>query len=265
MSSPRIYASPYPSTVIRSDESFWQFILRQLIDDTLPDKIILQEHERPEKVITYGDASTIAGFGAAGLRDVLGLTKGKTVLVIGKSSLDWLRVEFAALWAGITAAFGNPMATAHELVHYIDVIDPSVIFCDPGKVMSKVCRGLFPTPSSSGISNDYFFRNQVTPAELESVLLSHFLVTETGVCANWDSALETEVPIGYVNFSPAVVAGDRERALNEVMEYAKERVSRFKRLRGGLFYLETFLRNPTGKLLHRSLPARLETLRNSKL
>lgn len=34
--------------------------------------------------------------------------------------------------------FGNPIATAHELVHYIAVVDPAVIFCDPGNVMTKV-------------------------------------------------------------------------------------------------------------------------------
>ena len=104
MGTPRIYTSPYPSTAIRTDESFWQFILRLNIDDTLPDKAILQEHERPEKLLTYGSAPKVAGLGAAGLHDVLGLSKGDTILIVGKNSLDWLQVEFAALWAGIAAA-----------------------------------------------------------------------------------------------------------------------------------------------------------------
>ena len=39
-------------------------------------------------------------------------------------------------------SFGNPLATAHELVHYIDIVEPTVIFCDPGDVMSNVTKAL---------------------------------------------------------------------------------------------------------------------------
>lgn len=112
---------------------------------------------------------------------------------------------------------------------------------------------------------DNFHSNQVTPAELESVLLSHPQVTEAGVCAAWDQTQETEVPVGYVNFKPTVNANDREGLLKEVLAYVNERVSRHKRLRGGLFFLDTFPRNGTGKLLRRNLPARLEMTRKSKL
>jgi acyl-CoA synthetase (AMP-forming)/AMP-acid ligase II len=104
MSTQRIYDSPSPSTAIRCDESFWQFILRHNIDDTLPDKVILQEHERPGRSLTYGSAPAAAGLGAAALRNVSGLKSGDTIIIIGKNSLDWLEVEFAALWGGITAA-----------------------------------------------------------------------------------------------------------------------------------------------------------------
>ncbi len=86
-------------------------------------------------------------------------------------------------------------------------------------------------------------------------------MTEAGVCAKWDRSQETEVPVGYVNFQSTVAIADRERLLKEVLDYVNERVSRAKRLRGGLFYLETFPRNPTGKLLRRDLPARREMLK----
>ncbi len=85
-------------------------------------------------------------------------------------------------------------------------------------------------------------------------------MTEAGVCAAWDRSLETEVPVGYVNFQSTVAVDDRERLLTEVLDYVNERVSRAKRLRGGLFYLENFPRNATGKLLRRDLPARREML-----
>lgn len=104
MSEPRIYASPYPSTAIRTDESLWHFLQRHNIDDTLPDKIILQEHERPDRFMTYGSAPKLAGLGAAALSRVLGLKRGDTILVVGKNSMDYLQVEFSALWMGVTAA-----------------------------------------------------------------------------------------------------------------------------------------------------------------
>jgi long-subunit acyl-CoA synthetase (AMP-forming) len=104
MCATRIYTVKYPSTVIRCDESFWEFLLRLNIEDTLPDKVILQEHERPERFLTYDSATKEAGLGAAALRDVLGLSPGDTIMIIGKNSLDWLQVEFAALWSGVTAA-----------------------------------------------------------------------------------------------------------------------------------------------------------------
>ncbi|KJR88487.1 uncharacterized protein SPSK_08005 [Sporothrix schenckii 1099-18] len=107
--------------------------------------------------------------------------------------------------------------------------------------------------------------NQVTPAELENVLHSHPLVTEAGVCGAWDAVQETEVPVGYVNFKPTVSVADRPRVLQDVLAFANSKVARTKKLRGGLFYLETFPRNATGKLMRRSLPARLQATRNAKL
>ena len=76
---------------------------------------------------------------------------------------------------------------------------------------------------------------------------------------------ETEVPVGYDNFRSTVGAADRDRLLKEVSGYLNERISKPKKLRGGLFYLETFPRKPTGKLMCRNLPARLEITRKSKL
>lgn len=104
MSTPRIYPSPYAPALFRRNESFWQFMLRLNVDDTAPDKVIFQEHERPEKLFTYGSAPQQAGLGADALRDVLGLRRGDTILVVGKNTLDYLHIEFSALWAGITAA-----------------------------------------------------------------------------------------------------------------------------------------------------------------
>jgi len=109
------------------------------------------------------------------------------------------------------------------------------------------------------------YRNQVSPAELENVLLSHPLVREAGVCAKWDSVQETEVPVGYINLQASVKEADRAKVIKEIMDFVNGRVSKTKRLRGGLYYLQTFPRSSTGKLLRRALPARLEADRAARL
>lgn len=87
-------------------------------------------------------------------------------------------------------------------------------------------------------------------------MLSHPMVTEAGVCAVWSERDSTEIPVGYVNLKGE--EGNREQLLKEVLLFLNSQVSPYKKLRGGLFYLNGLPRNPTGKLLRRQLPARRE-------
>jgi long-subunit acyl-CoA synthetase (AMP-forming) len=100
-----IYNSTFAPSEVPHKESFWQCMLRVNVDDTPPDTVILQEHERPDKFFTYASAPRLAGLGADGLRSVLGLKRGDTVLVVGTNTLDYLHIEFSALWGGIAAAY----------------------------------------------------------------------------------------------------------------------------------------------------------------
>ncbi|OIW22662.1 luciferin 4-monooxygenase [Coniochaeta ligniaria NRRL 30616] len=451
MPTPRIYTAKYPSTVIRCDESFWGFLLRLNIDDTLPDKVILQEHERPERFLTYSSTAKEVGLGAAALRDVLGLSPANQPSAPPLDLSQGDNRRFPAVICFSSGTSGLPKAAVishHNLIAYLLVAratDPTManseqreVFYAPlghiyGVFMSSLplfsggyvrlmrdyslhkyiraatevkattlrvvpptvvamvkdpfvrqqdltsvrtisCAGavlaqdiisevrnmmdkvevvqgygmtegsittlkrfaarrklgsvgrlsanvqvrivddeledvpegtpgeiMFSSPTIfMGYKNnedanaeafpfkDGWMRtgdvgrldsdgylwltdrkkdlikykgNQVSPAELESVLLSHPQVTEAGVCATWDRSQETEVPVGYVNFQSTVAVADHERLLKEVHDYVNERVSRAKRLRGGVFYLETFPRNHSGKLLRKDLPARRGILR----
>jgi acyl-coenzyme A synthetase/AMP-(fatty) acid ligase len=110
-----------------------------------------------------------------------------------------------------------------------------------------------------------FKGNQVPPAEIEAVLLSHPLVTDAGVCGVYDQQIEGEVPCGYVSLDPTVEEKDQKRVLEEVKAFVHERVARYKQLRGGLFFLAEMPKNSNGKLMRRELPAKKEELRRSKL
>jgi acyl-coenzyme A synthetase/AMP-(fatty) acid ligase len=107
--------------------------------------------------------------------------------------------------------------------------------------------------------------NQVPPAELEDVLLSHEAVNEAGVCGLFDERLETEVPVGYVNFTRPVPVGERDSLLADIRKFVDERVSPHKKLRGGLFFLDALPKNATGKLMRRELPAANRQQKTSKL
>lgn len=107
--------------------------------------------------------------------------------------------------------------------------------------------------------------NQVPPAEIEAVLLTHDKVIDAGVCGVYNAEMETEIPVGYVSLSSAVTKQEEGKLLDEIQAFVKERVSSYKQLRGGLFRLDDIPKGNTGKLLRRELPAKREELRRSKL
>jgi acyl-coenzyme A synthetase/AMP-(fatty) acid ligase len=107
--------------------------------------------------------------------------------------------------------------------------------------------------------------NQVPPAELEDVLLSHEAVSEAGVCGMFDARLETEVPVGYVNFTKPIPEKERQGLLDEIKKWANERMASHKKLRGGLFFLDPLPKNATGKLMRRDLPAAKQQQKPAKL
>ena len=106
---------------------------------------------------------------------------------------------------------------------------------------------------------------QVPPAELEDVLSSHPLVVEAAVTALWDASQETEVPVGYAVLRADVPKADRLRVLAEIHKWFSGRVAGYKKLRGGLHYIEALPKNATGKVVRNQLPARVAALRKTKL
>lgn len=106
-------------------------------------------------------------------------------------------------------------------------------------------------------------RNQVAPAELEDTLQSHEDVVEAGVTFTWDANQQTEIPIAYVVLKPTVAVADREKVLAVIHKWHDSRVSPYKKIRGGLHYIEALPKNATGKLVRAQLPARLEAVRQA--
>ncbi|KAI3332367.1 acetyl-CoA synthetase-like protein [Xylariaceae sp. AK1471] len=88
--------------------------------------------------------------------------------------------------------------------------------------------------------------NQVAPAELEAVLLSHPKILDAAVIGV--SGEGTEVPRAYV------VANQKEISGKEIVEwFSKQGLSRYKYLRGGVVFLDAIPKSPSGKILRKNL------------
>ncbi|GAC1624601.1 MAG: o-succinylbenzoate--CoA ligase [Ktedonobacteraceae bacterium] len=86
----------------------------------------------------------------------------------------------------------------------------------------------------------------VYPAEIEAVLLSHPDVVEAGVCGQAD-AQWGQVPIAFVRLRDGGMV-----SMKELMEFASQRLARYKQPHT-VYRVEQLPRNSSGKLLRREL------------
>jgi O-succinylbenzoic acid--CoA ligase len=87
----------------------------------------------------------------------------------------------------------------------------------------------------------------VYPAEIEAVLLSHPAVEEAGVIGQ-ASPQWGQVVVAFVKVRPGAKVDEAE-----LLEYCRERLARYKLPRRVIFATESLPRNATGKLLRRNL------------
>jgi len=92
--------------------------------------------------------------------------------------------------------------------------------------------------------------SQVSPAELESLLLSHPGVADAAVIGVPDD-IAGELPRAYVVKQPGQEVDEKV-----LVEFVKGQVSKAKQLRGGVEFMEAIPKNPSGKILRRVLRAK---------
>ena len=89
----------------------------------------------------------------------------------------------------------------------------------------------------------------IYPIEIENLLYEHPKVLEASVVAVPDERLG-EIPKAYIVLKPGETASDQE-----IMDYVKERLAAYKKLRA-VEFLEALPKGPTGKILRRALRER---------
>ncbi|KAK0620532.1 hypothetical protein B0T14DRAFT_457602 [Immersiella caudata] len=92
-----------------------------------------------------------------------------------------------------------------------------------------------------------FKGNQVAPAELEALLISHPLIFDAAVIGV--AGEETEVPRAYIVADPKAITAE------QVAAWVAGRVGNHKKLRGGVFFLPAIPKSPSGKILRKDLRA----------
>lgn len=93
---------------------------------------------------------------------------------------------------------------------------------------------------------------QVAPAELEGYLLEHPLIDDAAVVGVISQIQGTEVPRAYIvrhGGMKAVKPSDEK----EILNWLSEKVVRYKRLHGGISFVESIPKSKSGKILRRTL------------
>ncbi|KAK4517350.1 uncharacterized protein ATC70_000685 [Mucor velutinosus] len=92
---------------------------------------------------------------------------------------------------------------------------------------------------------------QVAPAELEALLMSHDAVADCCVIGIYDSAQATELPRAYVVLQPSVPKTPASATM--ISKFVEDNVISYKKLRGGVQFLDVIPKSPSGKILRRVL------------
>lgn len=92
---------------------------------------------------------------------------------------------------------------------------------------------------------------QVAPAELEGILLDSPLVEDVAVIGILDEENHTELPRAYV--VPASGHKPSDKLAKDIVSFLDERVAYYKKLRGGVRFVEAVPKSQAGKILRRIL------------
>ncbi|CAH2989330.1 unnamed protein product [Chilo suppressalis] len=100
---------------------------------------------------------------------------------------------------------------------------------------------------------------QVSPSELEAVLLLHPSVKDVGVTGIPDPTAG-ELPVAFIVKKPGAFVTEKE-----IFDFVATKVSPWKRLRGGVIFIEEIPKTGSGKILRRQLRAMIQKKPSSKL
>ncbi|CAG8446414.1 12062_t:CDS:10 [Acaulospora morrowiae] len=97
---------------------------------------------------------------------------------------------------------------------------------------------------------------QVSPSELESILLTHDAVSDAAVIGYYSEEEASEIPIAYITIKNEYEQSQTLAA--KIKSFVGEKVVPQKKLRGGIFFIDKIPKNTSGKILRRVLKEKLK-------
>jgi acyl-CoA synthetase (AMP-forming)/AMP-acid ligase II len=104
--------------------------------------------------------------------------------------------------------------------------------------------------------------HQVPPAELEAHLLSHPAVDDVAVIPIPHES-SGEVPKAYVVKAPSFASRPEDEVIREICKHVEDHKARYKWLKGGVTFIDTIPKTPSGKILRRHLRDREKEARRN--
>ena len=104
---------------------------------------------------------------------------------------------------------------------------------------------------------------QVAPAQLEGLLLAHPAVNDVAVIGVYSRERATELPRAYV--VPATGYTDGPELGKEISEWVAKKIAPYKRLRGGVRFVDAIPKSNAGKVLRRVLSEQAKKEESARL
>ncbi|PKY14937.1 acetyl-CoA synthetase-like protein [Rhizophagus irregularis] len=98
--------------------------------------------------------------------------------------------------------------------------------------------------------------HQVSPTELESILNSHQSIDDAAVIGVYAEQEATECPAAYISLKQNVLESDQLK--QEIKRYVEKRVPPYKRLSGGILFIDKIPKSSSGKILKKVLRNRIK-------
>lgn len=97
---------------------------------------------------------------------------------------------------------------------------------------------------------------QVPPAELEALLLNHEFVEDAAVIGIPDE-YSGEIPKAFVVLKSGVKS--TQKLAGQIAKWVEERKVKYKWIKGGVEFVDSIPKTPSGKILRKDLRAREKT------
>lgn len=105
---------------------------------------------------------------------------------------------------------------------------------------------------------------QVAPAELEGCILDHPFVADCCVVGVPD-AYSGEIPLAFVVLAESACSNHNADVAQDIMQHVAKNKVAYKHLKGGVEFVDSIPKNPSGKLLRRVLREKARSLKAAKM